>query len=484
MPKITDEFHAIDDIGWYTAAYLLTTSTFQLVHGKLYTFFSTKVVFIIVLCIFEVGSIICAAAPNSTTLIVGRAIAGLGAGGMFPGATLILVYSAPLERRPALLGIVTGMSAVASLAGPFIGGVFADRVTWRWCFIINIPLGVVAVIVVFFFVKTPVDASYRTWSIAKKFSEVKLPEMLVVAASLVCLILALQWGGSIYPWSDGRVIALLVVFAVLLALFIASQVYFSNSRAVPDSILRERSIWSAAVFAICMAGAMFISVTYLPIYFQAIKGSSALSSGINVMPLILGFLIMTTLSGVITNITGYCNISLIICPILSSIGAGLITTFAVDTPSREWIGYQALLGFGVGFGLQQPLIVAQSVLREQDVPFGIALMTLSQMLGGAVFVAVAQNVFQNDLVNGIVAAIPGFDSSQLLNEGATSFSTLFTPEQIKLVLPIYNNVINAVFRIVAGLCAASIIGALGTEWRSTKKKAATPTVKTETVIDM
>lgn len=482
MPKITNDFHALEDIGWYTAAYLLTTSTFQLVYGKLYTFFSTKIIFIIVLCIFELGSIICAAAPNSTTLIVGRAIAGLGAGGMFPGATLILVYSAPLERRPALLGIVTGMSAVASLAGPFVGGVFADRVTWRWCFIINVPLGVVAVIVVFFFVKTPVDPSYRTWSTMKKFSQVRLPEMLVVAASLVCLILALQWGGSIYPWSDGRVIALLAVFAVLLLLFVGSQFYLSNARAVPDSILRQRSIWSAAVFAICMAGAMFISVTYLPIYFQAIKGSSALSSGINVMPLILGFLVMTTLSGVITNITGYCNISLIICPILSSIGAGLLTTLAVDTPSREWIGYQALLGFGVGFGLQQPLIVAQSVLEEKDVPLGIALMTLSQMLGGAVFVAVAQNVFQNDLVKGVVDVIPGFDATKLLNEGATSFSKLFTPEQIQVVLPVYSNVIDAVFRIVTGLCGASVIGALGTEWRSTKQKRASSTGVTENAI--
>ncbi|KAK0739368.1 putative efflux pump antibiotic resistance protein [Apiosordaria backusii] len=475
VPIITNEFHALEDIGWYTAAYLLTTSAFQIAYGKLFTPFDVKIVFLIALAIFEIGSIICAAAPSSTVLIVGRAIAGLGAAGMFPGGTLILVHSAPLERRPALLGIVTGTFGVATLLGPFIGGAFADSVTWRWCFIINVPLGVVTAAVIAFFVHTPVHPSYRQWTIKQKIAYTRLPEILVLVAALVCLVLALQWGGAVYPWSDGRVVATLTIFAVLTTAFVAVHIFLPGYRTVPTEILRSRSMWFSALFAATSSGAMFVAVTYLPLYFQAIKGATALQSGVDVMPLILGFLVMSIIAGIITNITGYYNISMLICPVLASIGAGLISTFAVDTPSSQWIGYQALLGFGIGFGLQQPILVAQTVLEEKEVPFGVAFINMMQMLGGAVFVAVAQNIFQNKLVTQISEAIPGFEAASLLQGGATNFGSLFSEEQIAIVLPIYSDVLNEVFYIVTGLCAATIIGAVGTEWRSTKKN----TVKSE-----
>ncbi|KAJ2902516.1 Major facilitator superfamily domain [Zalerion maritima] len=469
VPIITNEFHALDDVGWYTAAYLLTTSTFQIAYGKLYTTLSVKVIFLVAMAIFEIGSIICAAAPNSTALIVGRAVAGLGAAGMFPGGTLILVHSAPLERRPGLLGIMTGMFGVASLAGPFIGGVFADKATWRWCFIINVPLGVITAAVIVFFVKTPVDPAYAQWSFKRKVAYAKLPEILLLVAALICLVLALQWGGAIYPWSDGRVVALLVVFSVLTLAFIGLQTFLPSSRTVPTTIINNRDIWFGGLFAACSSGAMFVAVTYLPIYFQAVKGATALLSGLNVMPLILGFLVMSIAAGILTHITGYYNPSMFLCSIFSSVGAGLISTFAVDTPSHQWIGYQVLLGIGIGFGLQQPLIIAQTVLAPADVPFGVAMTNMLQMLGGAVFVAVSQNVFQNELAAGIPAAIPGFDTAKLLNGGVTDFDAIFTPDQIPIVLPIYSQVLDSVFQIAAGLCAATIIGALGSGWHSVKQ---------------
>lgn len=470
MPIITNEFKAIEDVGWYTTAYLLTTSTFQIAYGKLYTTLSVKIVLLIAIAIFELGSIICAAAPNSTTLIVGRAVAGLGAAGIFPGSTLVLVHSAPMERRPALLGITTAMFGIASLCGPFIGGAFADGATWRWCFIINVPLGVVTAVIVTFFVTTPVDPTYAGWSFKQKLAFARVPEILILVAALICLVLGLQWGGAVYAWSDGRIIALLVIFAVLTLTFVAVQVLLPKSRTVPMTIVKNRNIWFAAIFAMCSSGAMFIAVTYLPIYFQAIKNASALSSGIMVMPLILGFLIMSIVSGMITNITGYYNPSFFLCTILASIGAGLISTFSVDTPQSKWIGYQVLLGFGIGFGLQQPIVCAQHVLSPPDVPFGVALINMMQMLGGAIFVAVSQNVFLNHLATGVATALPGYDTKKVLEGGLTDFKNLFTTDEIPKVIPVYADVLDRVFWIVTGLCAATIIGALGVQWRSMKAR--------------
>jgi hypothetical protein len=135
IPHITDQFKALGDVGWYGSAYLLTTCALQLFFGKLYTFFKIKTVFLVSIFIFEVGSALCGAAPSSVALIVGRAIAGVGSAGIFSGALVVIAYSVPLEKRPIFTGIIGAMYGIASIAGPLLGGVFTDKLSWRWCFV-------------------------------------------------------------------------------------------------------------------------------------------------------------------------------------------------------------------------------------------------------------------------------------------------------------------------------------------------------------
>jgi MFS family permease len=137
IPEITNEFKSLPDVGWYGSAYLLTTAALQLLFGRFYTFFSIKLIYLIAIFIFELGSLICAVAQNSVTLIVGRAVAGVGSAAVFSGALIILAYSVPLEKRPIYSGMIGSMYGIASVSGPLLGGVFTDKVSWRWCFYIK-----------------------------------------------------------------------------------------------------------------------------------------------------------------------------------------------------------------------------------------------------------------------------------------------------------------------------------------------------------
>jgi MFS family permease len=141
IPRITDQFNSLDDIGWYASAYLLTTCALQLIFSKLYTFYNIKWIYLMSVFIFEIGSLLCGVSPNSTALIIGRAIAGIGGAGIFSGAILIISKTVPLHQRPSYTSAIGSMYGIASVAGPLMGGAFTDRLTWRWCFYINLPFG-------------------------------------------------------------------------------------------------------------------------------------------------------------------------------------------------------------------------------------------------------------------------------------------------------------------------------------------------------
>ncbi|KAJ7476934.1 MFS transporter [Mycena galericulata] len=341
IPKITDHFKSLADVGWYGSAYLLTSASFQLLWGRFYSFLSIKWVYITAISIFELGSLICGVAPTSNALIVGRAIAGVGCAGIFSGALIIVAHSAPLPKRPMFTGLMGSMYGVASVAGPLMGGAFADKVTWRWAFFINLPLGAITLFVMVFLFKSPHQDKGEAMNFRQRLGQFDPIGTLLIIPAAVSLLLALQWGGSTYPWKSGRIIALFVVFGVLTLAFIVVQVWKQDNATVPPRIFKNRSIWSGAWFAAFLGATFFV---FLPIWFQAIKGVSAVKSGIDNLPMILGVVISMIGSGGATTAIGYYTPFMILSTILMSVGGGLLTTFKVNTGHAKWIGYQAILG--------------------------------------------------------------------------------------------------------------------------------------------
>jgi len=474
IPAITNEFDSLGDIGWYGSAYMLTAAGFILLYGRIYTFFRTKPVFLSGIFLFELGSLVCGAAQNSTMLIIGRAIAGLGSSGIFTGAILIMLNTVPLEKRPILRALFGACFGVASVAGPLIGGaITGSKATWRWCFWINLPLGGLTILVVCFMLKLEEQKpKLKTWG--ETIKNLDPLGTVLFLPSITCLLLALEWGAAEYPWSSPRIIALLTVFALLLVLFILWQYFTRNTTAtVPARIILQRSVFFGGASQFCVGATMLTVSIYIPLWFQAIKGVSAMQSGINTIPLVLSVVVGSIMSGALVQRIGYYTPFMIIGSGLMAVGTGLLTTWNMNTSTGLWIGYQIIIGFGVGCTMQHPNIAVQTVLPKPDVPIGTAVLSLCQTLGGAVFAAVGQNLYIGKFTTGL-ERIGGLNPHHILNGGATDL-TSGQPAAVKhMILLAYNNSLTqgTFFAALIVACLA-VPAAIGMEWRSVKSKRPT-----------
>ncbi|KAF2266333.1 MFS general substrate transporter, partial [Lojkania enalia] len=351
-----------------------------------------------------------------------------------------------------------------------MGGAFTDHLTWRWCFYINLPFGAVtaAFIVPFFQVPRRGKKLDLTWK--QQIKKFDLEGTILFLPAIVCLLLALQWGGSKYEWNNGRIIALLVLFGVLIIGFIVVQKWKQEEATVPPRVFLNRNVWGSAWFGSFLGAAFFVMVYYLPIWFQAIKGVSATKSGIMNLPAILGLVIISMVAGGLVTFIGYYTPFMLTSSTFMAIGAGLLSTFETDTNSPKWIGYQFIFGAGVGFGMQQPLVAVQTALPGKDVPIGTAIMMFAQTLGGALFISVGQNVFTNQLIKNLKSVVPDLDAGFVLTVGATELKNRIPTQFLQGVLVAYNQALTETFYVSVAAASISIVGAAFVQWKSMKGK--------------
>ncbi|KIW98597.1 uncharacterized protein Z519_00258 [Cladophialophora bantiana CBS 173.52] len=470
IPRITDQFHSLDQVGWYGSGFFLTIGSFQATWGKLYKYFPLKISYLTSIFIFELGSLICAVANNSTTLIVGRAIAGMGGAGIASGSYTIIAFSAPPKQRPAFTGVMGATFGVASVIGPLLGGVFTDNLTWRWCFYINLPIGGVASAIIFAFFRTPKAARPQAAPLKEKLLQMDFPGTFTLMAAIVCYLLAMQWGGATKPWSSGSVITVLVLFGVLIIAFVVIE-YFSGDRALlQPRLLKQRTIAAMSAYIFTVAGAFFILLYYLPIYFQATRNVSAAKSGIDNLPLVLGASLLTVFSGGLLTVWGQYIPLMAFGSILASIGSGLIYTLEIHSGADKWIGYQALVGIGLGLIFQIPVIVGQAIVKPSDLSSVSAIILFFQTIGGAVFISAAQAGFTNKMLHELPIKAPNVDASLVLATGATDLRRVFDASDIPGILAAYMDGLRVPFAICIACACVTFVLSFTPRWESIKGK--------------
>lgn len=297
-----------------------------------------------------------------------------------------------------------------------------------------------------------------------------MPGTVIILTGTVCYLLAMQWGGTTKAWNSADVIGVLVAFSLLAILFIFVE-YFSGSRALlVGRILKDRTIMALCAYIFFAAGMFATLLYYFPIYFQATRGVSAEKSGIDNLPLVLGAGLFSMISGGFITGTGLFVPVLIAGSTLAVTGTSLIYTLAIDSPSAQWIGYQAVAGIAIGLFWQVPPSVAQSIMPPEDISTAIAIILFFQTFGAALFVSAAQAGFANRLLERLPTTAPGVDVQRVLLTGATELRGVFAPEQIPGILAAYMDGLRVPWIIGIACACVTFVLAWLPRWENIKGK--------------
>ena len=422
LPTIADHFKATAaDYTWIGSAYLLANAASTPLWGKLSDIWGRKPIILLANLVFMVGSLVCALSNSIGMLIGGRVIQGIGGGGLIILVNICISDLFSMRERAKYFGIVGMTWAIASALGPVLGGVFTQRVSWRWCFYINLPLDGAAFINLIIFLrietpKTPFMAGIKA---------IDWLGVLTIIGGVVMFLFGMESGGESHPWSSAFTLCLIIFGIATVVLFFINEWKFAKYPIMP---LRLFSDWSnvAALGVVWAHGFVFIAGSYyLPLYFQSVLGASPILSGVYLFPLALSLSFMSAGTGIFIKRTGLYRPAIWFGATMMTLGFGLFIDFG---PKAQWakiIIFQIIAGMGVGPNFQSPLIALQSHVKGHDIATATALYGFVRNLSTSVSVVIGGVIFQNQLAKkeGVLRAALGPKLARLISRSSFGSTT-------------------------------------------------------------